>query len=232
MKKFVIMAVVAASMTVSANAAPDIREILQGLGGKSQTPTEQTGESPANQSGALGDVLGNLESLGTKLGVISPRKVDVAYLTGTWNYNKPAVAFQSDQFLAKAGGIAASAKVESELAPYYSRVGLDKMVLTVEPDSTFTMKFARGSLSGTVATGTTDGTITFNFKVMGMTLGGTKAYVNAENASTMSITFDVSKLLSIMQKVAAFSGNTSLKTLSSLLSNYDGLTAGFNLKKK
>ena len=235
MKKSIIAMIFAVAATFSSQAAatPDIKDILQGLGsGKSQQTTEKTDDKPADtKSGGMSDILGGLESLGSKLGVIKSRKVDVAYLEGTWNYKKPAVAFKSDNFLVKAGGVAASAKVEGELEPYYKKVGFDKMVFTVESDSTFTMKLARGSLSGTIESAPEDGTLTFKFKIMGMSIGSMTAYVNAENAKTMSLTFDVSKLLTLFEKVAAFSGSTSMKALSALLGNYDGMTAGFNFVK-
>ena len=236
MKKTIITALLCASAAIltHASAAPDIKDILQGLGGKGASTEQPAAEQPAadgKQGGGIGDLLGGLESLGSKLGVIPARKVDVAYLQGTWSYRKPAVAFKSENLLAKAGGVAASAKVESELEPYYKTVGFDKMVLTVEPDSTFTMKLARGSLSGTISSAPADGTLTFRFRLMGMNIGAMTAYVNAENAKTMSITFDVSKLLTLIEKVAAISGNTSMKTLSALLGNYDGMTAGFCLTK-
>lgn len=233
MKKLIMAAFVIAVSAFTAQA--DIKDILQGLGGN-KTQEQPAAEQPASgnestKSGGLGDLLGGLESIGSKLGVIPARKVDVAYLQGTWSYRKPAVAFKSENFLAKAGGVAASAKVESELKPYYEKVGFDKMTLTVASDSTFTMKLARGSLTGTISSAPADGTLTFRFKVLGMNIGSMTAYVNAENAKTMSITFDVSKLLVLIEKVAAFSGSTSMKALSGVLSNYDGMTAGFNMVK-
>ena len=245
-KTFLITLLALLATTFGASAAPDLTDILQGLGGK-KDKTEQTsdkttktnektsGKSDKKSGGGLGGILDGVQSLGNKLGIIPSKTVDIDYLEGTWEYKKPAVAFKSENLLAKAGGVAASAKVESEIEPYYQKAGLDKMVLTVNADSTFTMKLAHGQLSGTIVTSPDNKTLTFKFKVLGVSLLSTEAFVNAETNKSMAITFDVTKLLVIVEKVASFSasfsGKTSMKALAAILKKYDGMTAGFYLTK-
>lgn len=234
LKKFISLALCFVTVSLGALASPDIHDILDKLKGSGQQSESSQNGNSGNKKGQSGsDVLDALAGIGNALGIIPSKTVDISYLNGVWAYQKPAVAFKSDNFLAKAGGVAASAKVESELAPYYKKVGFDKMELTVNADSTFTMQLARGSLSGTISTtGEKDAnSLVFTFKVMGFSMGKMAAYVNAESSSVMSLTFDVTKLLEIMRKVASFSGSTSLKTLSALMGSYDGMTAGFKLKK-
>ncbi len=240
-KTFLISLLALVATTFSAAAAPDLTEILNGLGGKKEakekTSEKTTGNSSDNDNGggALGGFLDGVQSLGNKLGIIPSKTVDISYLEGVWEYKKPAVAFKSENLLAKAGGVAASAKVESEIEPYYQKAGFDKMVLTVNADSTFTMKLAHGQLSGTIVTNPDSKTLTFKFKVLGVPLISTEAFVNAETNKSMAITFDVTKLLVIVEKVATFSGSfsgkTSLKALATILKKYDGMTAGFYLTK-
>lgn len=213
-------------------ASPDIKDILNGLknGGK----TENTGNGSDEKGGSSTNPLDALAGLGNALGLIPSKTVDADYLKGMWSYQKPAVAFKSDNFLAKAGGVAASAKIESELEPYYNRVGLDKVKLTVNADSTFTMNLSRGNLSGKISTvGEKDKQrLMFSFALMGkIPVGSMEAFVNAETSSVMSLTFDVTKLMNILQKVAGLSNSTSLKTLSKLMEQYEGMTAGFKMKK-
>lgn len=202
----------------------DLKDILKGIGGNSSESTESTGSEKS--SSGLGDILGSV--IGNVLGT---SKLTPADLTGTWSYSAPAVAFKSDDLLKKAGGAAASATIESKLAPYYQRAGLDKMELTVNADSTFTMKFNRGSLSGTISQGDQDGFMKFQFKAMGkINMGGLNAAVS-KAGNQLSITFDVSKLMSLVNTIASISGNSTLKGANSLLQSYDGMQAGFRLKK-
>ena len=230
MKKILTLAI-AAVIACSASAQTSLESLLGKLKGASGQKEETTQQDNGSGEGSL---LDKLTGLGNALGIIPSKSVDVAYLQGVWDYQKPAVSFKSDNFLAKAGGVAASAKIEGKIAPYYQKAGLDKMKLTVMPDSTFTMQLKRGKLQGTITTtGEKDAqALIFNFKAFGkLSIGSMEAYVNAESGSVMSITFDVSKLITLVQKVAAFSGNSSLKSLSSLLDNYEGVTAGFKMKK-
>lgn len=207
-----------------AGCAPDLQELLNGL---------KKGKGGDGDSSS-GSALDALRGIGNALGIIPSKTVDISYLTGEWSYNKPAVAFKSEDFLAKAGGVAASAKIESEIAPYYQKAGLDKLKLTVAADSTFVMKFGRCSLSGTISTTGEAGNqgLMFSFTLFGkIPAGKMEAYVNAESDKVMSMTFDVSKLLTILEKVAGFTKNKSLQTLSKLMNNYDGITAGFRMNK-
>lgn len=210
--------------TVSAQSFA-LKDILKGIGGKSGETTEST--ESGNSGSGLGDVLGSV--LGNVLGT---SKLTPADLTGTWNYTAPAVTFKSDDLLKKAGGAAASATIENKIAPYYQRAGLDKLVLTVNADSTFTMKFNRGSLSGTLSQGEEAGFMKFQFKAMcKMNMGSLNAAVS-KAGNQLSITFDVSKLMTLVNTISSISGNSTLKGVNSLLQSYDGLQAGFRLKKE
>ena len=47
----------------------------------------------------------------------------------------------------------------------------------------------------------------------------------------MSILFESKKLLSVLQTLAAISGNSSLQTIGDLSKNYDGVRIGFDMSR-
>ena len=57
-----------------------------------------------------------------------------------------------------------------------------------------------------------------------------KGYVN-RNPQGISLLFESKKLLSVLQTVAAISGNSTLNTVGELTKNYDGLRIGLDLKR-
>lgn len=159
--------------------------------------------------------------------------VTIESVAGTWSYDSPAVTFKSDNLLKKAGGQAAAVAVEKKLEPYYRSAGLDKIEVTFSPDSTFTMKLGRMSLGGTVepAAKDSDATMTLCFKLGGkVPMGSMDAYIKRNGKNSIDLTFDVSKLIWIIDKVAAVSGSASAQAMSKILSSYEGITAGFTLR--
>lgn len=202
---------------------------LSGLAGATNNSSSQATSSPSgSNTGGLGDFL---SSVAGALGLAGNLKMDD--LVGTWSYYKPAVEFKSDNFLMKAGGLAASQTVESKLSTYYKSFGFDNMVMTVNEDYTFNMKLKIGSLGGTITQSDDKKQLFFNFTLLNsISLGKVEAFVTKKSSSEISITYDVTGLLAIMEKVGALSGNSSISAITSLLNQYDGMTAGFDLKKK
>ncbi len=197
----------------------DLNSLLKGaLGGNDSTSTG----SSSSAGGIIGNILGS---------VLGNEKVTPKDMVGEWKYSSPAVTFQSDNFLQKAGGAAAASTIEDKMAVYYKRAGVDNLVLTVNEDSTFTMKFRRMTLKGNITQGTENGELIFHFTALkSIKLGSYHAYAMIAG-NTMSLTFDISKLMDILDKVSAIVGSSSLKTLNSLLQSYDGMRAGFKMSK-
>lgn len=199
-------------------ARPDISELLNGLGDRLGTPADSTSQT--------------LSQIGTALGIIPAKTVDIPYLTGAWKYSSPAVAFKSDNLLKKAGGLAASHKIEKELTPHYSRIGFDALQLTVSADSTFTLAAKGVKLSGIATPDPEAKTLTLTMKLFGkIPAGSLRAYVAAESDKSMTLTFEVDKLLELINKLSTFTGNTTLQGAAKILEQYDGITAGFRLAK-
>lgn len=218
MKKIVLA--LALSFSLSACASNPLGALLGG-GGSSST------EQSSSKGGSLGNILSGVVG-----GLLSTDKVDVNQMVGTWTYTSPAVCFKSENFLQKAGGSAAAGVVEEKLAPYYKTAGLNKMVLTVNADHSFTMKSGKISAGGTIETDG-QGEVYFNFKALGsIPAGKMKAYVTMTAGKQMSLMFDVTKLVTIIKMVGNVSGSTAVRSVSDILDSYDGICAGFKLTKK
>lgn len=208
MNKLIYLIVLLAGAISTPAAKADIKDLLGKLSGDSS--------SIGNITNVIGDIVGG--------------DVKIKDLTGNWQYVAPAVSFKSDNLLKKAGGAAASAKIEKEIEPYYQKAGLTNLTMTFNADSTFVMKLKRVELKGSV-TLDNDGLYQFNFKAFGKINTGSMTAYMTRSGKNIKLTFDVSKLISLVEKLSAISGNSSIKGLSTLLSSYDGLNAGFELKK-
>ena len=162
--------------------------------------------------------------------LVSKSDLEVKDLAGTWKYKAPAVAFESEDLLNKAGGEYMAGVIEDKMAPYYKRVGLDNMVLTIDAEGNFELKFKKGTASGTIEK-TDDGRFQFNFNSLGRyKIAEAKAYV--KKGTTLQVTFDVTKLIDIVTKIASYSKTSTLSTVTTLLKGYKGMYSGFELEAK
>ena len=76
-----------------------------------------------------------------------------------------------------------------------------------------------------------EGNFYFNYKVAGRINIGTIQTYLTKSGNTLDVTYDVSKLIKLIEKVGTYTGNSTVKGISSLLNGYDGVTAGFKMKK-
>lgn len=208
-----------------------VNKITQAASQKNQSEDTQenaAGNTVSSKIGGIGDLISGVASA---FGFGSEFQFDD--LVGTWKYTNPAVQFKSDNLLMKAGGVAAASTVEEKLRPYYKMAGCENLVLTIESDSTFTMNLKLGHVGGTITQSEDGKQIFFNFAVLQkIKLGTMEAFITRNNDKEMELTFDVSGLLEILEKIGSMSSKTSISTVTTLLKQYDGLTAGFELKKE
>lgn len=177
-----------------------------------------------NPFGGLGDLIS---------GLTAKNDFDLKELAGTWVYSSPAVTFKSDNSLNRIGGVAASAAVEAKLAPYYQRLGLTSAVVTIDSEQNFTIKIKAVTLTGTITRDDDSGSITFNFSAKGkINLGKVSAMATKSANNVLTLTFDASRVITVVEKVATFTKNSSVTALSKLLSSYEGVYAGAKLKKQ
>ena len=211
-------AVLLASAGAQAQNLSDIFGALGNLGGNSsQTTTSGKGG---------GNTLGNLLE-----GVFSSSNITVQDLAGVWTSNGPAVCFQSENMLKKAGGIAAAAMVEKELSPYYSKLGLNGTVITIQTDGTFSMKTKMVTLNGTITQSDKGkGVFDFNFTMLGMKLASVTTYAE-KTSKTLNIMFDASKLTNLLSAISKVVNIKTLSAITKILDMYDGLCIGFRTEK-
>jgi len=185
-------------------------------------------QSKSGKSGGLGDILSGLAN---KMGIGSTG-LTIDKMVGSWKYSGPAVSFKSDNLLLKAGGAAAASQVESKLEPYYRTAGFTSLVMTIAADSTFTFKAKLANLAGTISKNEKTGNFVFHFKALKkINVGSMEAYITL-NGNKMELTFDVSKLMTLIEKAGKLTGNSTIKGVSAILKQYDGMTAGFELQKQ
>lgn len=215
MKRILLIFTACAALIASSTAsALDLKTIVK----------KATEKSDGKSGSAIGDAIS---------GLLSNDNVSFDDLVGTWTYSSPAVKFKSSNLLKKAGGAAVTGTIENKLETYYKTAGLNNLTMTVNADSTFVIKVKSISLNGTItATGAKDGAnFIFNFKaIKKISLGKMNTYIS-KSGSTIDVAFDISKLVSLLQKLSSVAGSKSISTVSSLLSSYDGVCAGFRLTK-
>jgi len=181
------------------------------------------------QSG-LGGILGSAisgETIGNVIqSVLGLTKVTQKDIIGTWSYQQPGCAFTSEKLLAQAGGEVVATEIKSKLKPYYDRVGISSGTtkVTFSEDGKFSATIAGKSFSGTYTYDEASAKI--SMRTMLFTIN---CYAK-KNVSNMGFLFEASKLITIMQTMAALSGNSELQSIGELAKNYDGLRVGFEMK--
>ncbi|WP_297066377.1 DUF4923 family protein [uncultured Duncaniella sp.] len=231
MKKILLLVLLAILIFASAPTYAsqwDINNILNNLG-KGSATTQQTDSSQSKSTaGGLGNLLSGVAN---KFGIGSSN-LTIGKLVGTWRYSGPAVTFKSDNLLLKAGGAAAASQVEAKLEPYYKTAGFTSLVMTINEDSTFTFKARLMTLNGTIARDEKSGNFIFTFMALkSINIGSMESYI-VMNGDKMELTFDVSRLMVLIEKAGSLTGNNTIKGVSVLLNQYDGMTAGFELQRQ
>lgn len=197
----------------AASASPDITDLLKGAASKI---------GGGDGSTALSGLKGAVE------GMIAKSDLTAADLVGDYKYSAPAVSLQSGNALQKLGGSAATGVIVDKLAPYYQKAGLTSMTATFREDGTCEFKVKKATVTGTYERNES-GDFTFNFKaVKKIPLGKMNAHVE-KIGKKLTLTFDASKLIKLVNAVASVSGQSSLQAAAKMLNSYDGLYAGFEL---
>ena len=187
-----------------------------------------TGSSTGNVLGSVIGAMSNGEAIGNVLSsVIGLNQLSQSQLIGTWRYNGPGCAFTSDNLLAKAGGEVAATQIEQKLEQQYAKLGFSSSntYITFNQDGTFASKIGGKSFSGNYTYDA--GTGALNLKGLLLSLNG----YATRNGSGISVLFESKKLFSLLQTMAALSGNSTLSTIGEVSKNYDGALLGFDMSR-
>lgn len=205
MKKFLI-AVVALVATVSTASAQSWGDLLKQVAGSAVT---EIADKVTN--GALSD----------------------AALNGAWDYKKPAVKFESENILSSLGGSAMETTVTTHLEKAYTFIGIKEGAasFTFNEDDTFTAELGMAkNLSGTYEFNPETHQITLNFSGSGLlkNLGSMTGYAYI-SGKELKLVFPVTKLVNMVRTLG--SKISYLKTISTLLENYENVYLGFGFAK-
>ena len=211
------VALLALGMMVCGNANAQLSNVLKSVAGTAIS--KATGNSTAGD--VASDLIGNL--LGTS-------KVSEKSLVGTWSYNQPCVAFESEDVLTTLGSSMVSKKVESTMQKGLTKVGFTsgKVVMTLKEDKTGTIEFNGKNIIVNWAVDGSDLKLTFPIVDKGVTM-------NAKlSGSELQLAMKADKLLTLLNAITEKTGtvNSSLGTLNTLTKNVKGMYMGLKFTKK
>jgi len=155
-------------------------------------------------------------------------------IIGKWTYSSPAVRFESDNLLAKAGGTLMTEKIETKLAAYYAKVGIraGAGTLSLAEDRSFAMTVGKRSLSGTYAFDASTRVLELKFTAASSQMGlGTLKGEAYMSGGKLQIVFAADKMLSIIKGLASISSSSSLSAISSIAGQYDGMSLGMEFTR-
>lgn len=184
---------------------------------------------------SLGDLL-NSSTVDKVVGALTNKDASlmVADLAGTWRYSAPGCKFESDDLLKSAGGEVVASSLKSKLATYYEKAGITSSRVSFSfADSTMVMTYGSAKLNGYVVKDEPSGKFVVTFTLIG---GHIPVMVMdadiTKSGNTMEILFDVEKLINVMVTIASKTQSSTLQSIGSLLSSYDGVLMGFELTKQ
>lgn len=152
-------------------------------------------------------------------------------IKGTWNYTGSAVKLESEDLVKSAAAGVAATQVEKKLDEYLAKAGLKggAFSFTFNEDNTFTTTVKGKSFNGTYTFSDEEDSINLKY---GKNLGSTGITATAQlNGGTLELLFKADKLLDLIGKLTAASSNATLKTVSTLANQYDGMKVGLELQK-
>ena len=205
--KFLSACVIASSTFASASAF-DIKDLLN-----------QAGQ--AFENGNVTDIIE---------GVLSTSNLEVKDLAGVWTSTGSAVAFQSEDLLSQAGGVAMASTLESKINPYFTKYGIVGSVITIQTDGSFSMSLKKTTLKGKIVKGENNKFI-LSFEAFGKNnLGNVNLYIQ-KTSTSMDLMFDASKLKTILSSIASLSKKGLGNSLNTFLNSYNGICIGFKMSK-
>lgn len=153
-------------------------------------------------------------------------------ITGTWDYSGTAVKFEGDNVLKNATAALAATELEKKLNTYTEKIGLKEGTFsyTFNADSTFTTSFKGKPFSGKYSLSPDRKRLALNYgKALNLLKMNAIISVNGDQTDIM---FKADKLLEFIGKISSSSNNATLKSISAVAGQYNGMDMGFAVKKK
>ncbi len=202
------------------------------------TTTTSAQQTPQDRN-VLGSILGGLTSaksqddnsgIGSIIGQIVGEVTGGNSIVGSWTYSEPSIQFESENMLAQAGGAMATRTVVNKIKPYYEKIGIKPGALayTFNEDKTCIVTLAGKNIAGTYEYDSENHTIVITNK-LGIKIMTAYATVSANN---LALTFDATKLLTLVQSLGTKSTNTTLAGITALGKSIKGMKMGFMCVKK
>lgn len=190
------------------------------------------GQTASAQS--LKDILGKVKDNSTVSDIVEKvTGIDISKgdIKGTWSYTGSAVKLESEDLMKSAAAGVAASQIEKKLDEYLAKAGLKTgtFSFTFNEDNTFTTTVKGKNFNGTYTFSEEEDSIYLKY---GKNLGSTGITATAQlNGSTLELLFKADKLLDLIGKLTAASSNATLKTISTLAGQYDGMKIGLELQK-
>lgn len=154
-----------------------------------------------------------------------------AVITGTWKFSGTAVELESKDFLKKAAAKLAVETIEKKLDKTITKIGVAPGLFsfTFNADKTFSIGFKKREIKGTY-------TLSADKKKLTLTFGrltklGTMDVITDLGSKELSLMFKAANFIDLLGKVTSEGGSDAMKTLSTLVSAYDGINIGFELSR-
>ena len=139
-----------------------------------------------------------------------------------------ANAFTSKNLLAKAGGEVAATKIESEIKPYYDKLGISvtNTYAVFDENNQYTVCVGGKKFCGTYTFDEEEAKITMKALIFNINCYAKREY------GGIALLFESKKLLTVLQTLATFSSDETYKKFAELSKNYEGIRIGFDMKKQ
>lgn len=165
--------------------------------------------------------------------VTGGQKLTAENLQGTWVYQNPALQLKDENTFKNIAGSVATSEVEKKLKDYCEKVGIveGEFNYVFNADGTFTSKLKRMNLKGTYTFDSEARTVSLKYSILRKSLLTLDADVILAG-DQLTILFNADKLLDFLSAVSSISNITALQAVNKLACEYDGLKAGFDMKKQ
>lgn len=195
--------------------------VLNSCGALFETSDTKTKSSVAETGNVVADVLSS---------IIGRGPLTYKKMAGTWNFNKSAVAFETDNLLKKAGGVVVASQVQAKLDETIKSLGINNKntSFTFNADSTYSARIRGVKISGKYTLDAETKTVRMSY-LMGI------AHLNATAAVSsrgMKLLFDADSFLKMIKIISQFTSNTSIEVLGKMADMYDGMLMGFDMRKE